>query len=107
MRKFGVMFRSGLVRDVVPPLTDYERTNNDTQYYHVNNGSLVIPKPYVRKVQDFLKREGLKLTTQRRAISPIPVKLVVGELIIDKQDKDIQQRVISFLAANNIHLPNT
>ena len=107
MRKFGRMFRSGLVRDVVAPLTDYEKTNNDTQYYHVNSGSLVIPKPHVKKVQDFLKREGLQLTTQRKAVSPVPVKLVVGELIIDRQDKDIQQRVINFLKDNNIHLPNT
>ena len=107
MRKFGRMFRSGLVRDVVPPLTRYEQTNNDTQYYHVNSGSLVIPKPHVKKVQDFLKREGLRLTTQSNSISPTPVKLVYGELIIDRQDKDIQQKVITFLKANNIHLPNT
>lgn len=94
----------------VPPQGKYpnkwERQNRDTQPAQLEEGSLVIPKQYVRMVENFLKKSGIILDNYRNhSISqPVDVLLVVNELIIPKKYVD---RVVSFLKSNGIHLPNT
>ncbi len=94
----------------VPPQGKYpnkwEAQNRDTQPAVLQEGALVIPKKYVRMVENFLKKSGIILDNySHNSISrPVDVLLVVNELIIPPKYVDV---VVDFLKKNGINLPNT
>jgi len=106
MRLINTLYEGGIVTDITPhKLTSFERGNNDSQFYYLSTGSLVIPREHVPLVLSFMEKNNLQFPKSQAPYKPQLTKLVIGEAVIPRGN--LVKVVNDFLWDNNIRLPDT
>lgn len=106
MRLINTLYNGGIVTDNTPEkLSQFEAGNNDSQFFYLSSGSLVIPRKHVPIVKAFMEQEGLEIPPYQHPVNPQLTKLVVGELVIPPGH--MVYKVNRFLRSQGIKLQGT
>ncbi len=106
MRLINSLYNGGYVTDNTPDkLSRFEAGNNDSQFYYLSTGSLVIPRQHVPLVKAYMEQEGLKLPINTPPHKPQLTKLVVGEFVLPPGP--LVYKINDFLWSQGIKLKGT